>query len=67
MGNDRYLIKNSTKEERQKRVDGAIVVGMLDGKEPSVEAKELFQKYVDGEMEVEEVQRKIVEKYKKHI
>lgn len=67
MSNEPWLIKNSTKEIRQKRVDGVIIIGMLDGKEPSFEVKKLFQKYIDGEMEIEEVQRRIIQKYKKYV
>ena len=59
-----YLIKNSTKEEREKRVNGAIAISMLDADAPSKEAMELYQKYIDGEMELEQIQKLIIEKYK---
>lgn len=61
---DKYLIKNSTKEERVKRVNGAIAVSMLDSKEPSNEVKKLFQKYIDGEMDIDEILKKTIEEYK---
>lgn len=54
----------STKEERQKKVDGAIAISMLDSKAPTEKAMELYQKYIDGEMELEEIQEKIIGMYK---
>lgn len=63
MSNEKYLIKNSTKEERQKRINDAIVISMLDSKEPTKEDMELFQKYIDGELELDEINRILIEKY----
>jgi len=63
MSNDKHLIKNSTKEERQKRVNGAIVISMLGAPAPSPETMELYQKYIDGEMELDEIQRILIEKF----
>lgn len=37
---------------------------MLDSPAPSKEAMELYQKYIDGEMEIDEIQTKIIEKHK---
>lgn len=60
---DKHLIKNSTREERQKRVNGAIAIQMTGGPAPSKEAMELYQKYIDGEMELEEIRKILIEKY----
>lgn len=60
----KYLIKNSTKEERQKLLDGAIAISMLGAPAPSKKAMELYQKYIDGEMELDEVKEKLIEIYK---
>jgi hypothetical protein len=64
MNKEPWLIKNSTKEERQKRLNGAIAIQMTGGKAPTKEAMELYQKYIDGEMELDEIQKLIIEKYK---
>lgn len=62
--NEPWLIKNSTREERQKRVNGAIAISTLDAPEPSPKAMELYQKYIDGEMELDEIKEKLIEIYK---
>lgn len=63
MKNAKYLIQNSTKEERQKRINDAIAISMLGAKSPSKEAMELYQKYIDGEMELDEIKDKLIEMY----
>ena len=63
-GNEPWLIKNSTREERQKRINDAIAISMLGAKAPSEEAMELYQKYIDGEMELDEVKEVLIEKYR---
>ena len=63
-GNKPWLIKNSTREERQKRINDAIAISMLGAKAPSEEAMELYQKYIDGEMELDEVKEVLIEKYR---
>lgn len=61
---EKYLIKNTTRSERQKRVDGAIAISMLDSEAPSEKAIELYQKYIDGVMELNEIHKLIIEMYK---
>lgn len=63
MNKEPWLIKNSTKEERQKRVNGAIAIQLTGGSAPSKEAMELNQKYIDGEMEIEEIKKILIERY----
>lgn len=60
---NKHLIQNSTKSKREKRVHGAIAISMLDSESPSEKAKELYQKYIDGEMELDEVKEKIIKMY----
>lgn len=60
---DSYLIKNSTKEERLKRVKDALTISTLDCKEPEPKAMELYQKYIDGEMELEEIKEILIGMY----
>jgi hypothetical protein len=63
MNSEPWLIKNSTKEERQKRLNGAIAIQMTGGPHPSKEAMELYQKYIDGEMELEEIKNILIDRY----
>lgn len=61
----KYLIKDTTIEERKKLVNGAIAIQMTDGSAPCDETIKLFQKYIDGEMEIEEIQKELIKKYTK--
>lgn len=60
----KHLIKNSTKEERKKRVKESVAISMLDAKEPSEYAKENYNEYINGNMELDEVLRKVIKKHK---
>lgn len=67
MNKEPWLIKNSTKEERAKMVRESIVISMLDAPAPTEKAMELYQKYIDGEIEIDEVSEEILNNYKKYI
>lgn len=60
---NKHLIQNATKSEREKRVHGAIAISMLDSEAPSKKAMDFYQKYIDGEMELDEVKEKIIKMY----
>lgn len=66
MSNEPWLIKNSTKEERQKRVNGALAIQLTGGKALVPEDMKLYEKYIDGEIELDEIKRKLIEKYKEN-
>jgi len=66
MDEKKYLIKNSTKEERAKLMRDTLVLTTLDSKAPLKEDMELYEKYIDGEMEIDEVLQKHIEKYKEN-
>lgn len=59
-----YSIKNTTKEERKKIINDALAMSTIDAGEPSEETKRLAQRYVDGEIEISELQQIIIKKYK---
>ena len=61
----KYLIKDTTKEERKKIAKNALAISVGSNEMPSKEVIELVKEYVDGKMELEEVQKKIIERYKK--
>jgi len=54
------LIKNTTREERELKVKRAIAIGSIDSLPPTKSAMVLLQKYIDGEMEIEEVQKEVI-------
>lgn len=66
MSNEPWLIKNSTKEERQKRLNGALAIQLTGGKAPLPEDMALYEKYIDGEMELDEILKKLIEKYREN-
>ncbi|MDO5294978.1 MAG: hypothetical protein Q4F05_19760 [bacterium] len=63
MSNNRVLICNTTRQEREKIVNGALAISTLDCKEPTPEDMIFFEKYINGEMEVEEIIKTVIEKY----
>ena len=63
MSNYKHLIENSTKEERQKRINEALVISTLDAKPPTEEDMKLFQRYIEGDLELDEIKKILIEKY----
>ena len=59
------MIKNTTKEQRKKLVEGGLALASLDSSPPSRFAVEMYNKYVEGEMELTDVCKAINERYKK--
>ena len=57
------LIKDTTKEERKKILNGALAISIIDCKKPLKEDMIFFQKYIDGEIEIAEVKKKLIKKY----
>lgn len=56
-----YLIKNTTKEQRRRFVEGALAIGSIDSREPEEDVQKIMDKYVNGEKELEEVRILIIE------
>ena len=59
-----YLISETTKEERTELVYKALGISMSDADKPSDEALALAKEYIDGNMELEEIQKKVIDMYK---
>ena len=59
----KYLIKDTTKEEREQIVKKAFAIGTADGRAPTDNAIKLVRKYIAGEMELEAVKNAIIELY----
>lgn len=60
-----YLIKDTTKEERMKMAKNAFGISIASNERPSNETVKLVKEYINGNMELEEVQKQIINKYKK--
>ena len=60
-----YLIKDTSKEERKKIAKNAFGISVASDEIPSKEVIELTKKYINGEMELEDVQKKVIEMYRK--
>ncbi|UOE95094.1 antitoxin VbhA family protein [Alkalihalobacillus sp. LMS39] len=63
---DKYSIANTTKAEREKLVADAVAMNLLGAELLTKENRSLLQRYVDGEMELDELRKTIIDKYKKH-
>ncbi len=60
-----FLIKDTTREERKKIAKSALAISVGSNESPSKETIDLVKQYVDGKMELEDVQKKVIERYKK--
>lgn len=60
-----YLIKDTTKEERMKMAKNAFGISIASNERPSNETVKLVKEYINGNIELEEVQKQIINKYKK--
>lgn len=59
----KYLISETTREERQEIVKKALGISLLGVDMPSDDVLELVKQYIDGKIEIEEIQKKVLEKY----
>lgn len=60
-----FLIKDTTREERKKIAKSALAISVGSNESPSKETIDLVKQYVDGKMELEDVQKKVIERYTK--
>ena len=60
-----YSIANTTREEREERAAMAESINSLGGNPVAPEDQLLFQRHIDGELEIEEVTQLLINKYKK--
>lgn len=60
-----YLIKNTTKEERKKIAKNALAISVGSNEMPSKETIELVKEYIEGNIELKEVQKRTIERYKR--
>ena len=62
----KYLIKETTMEERRKIVEKALAISLTGAKKPSDEILLLANQYINGEKELAEIQKIVIEKYQKN-
>lgn len=62
---NKYLISETTREERKDIVKKALGISLLGADIPSDDVLELAKQYIDGKIEIEEIQKKVIEKYTK--
>lgn len=60
-----YSIKNTTKEQRKEIVNSALGIGSIDSQKPSIVILELLDRYVEGELEIREIQDIVLDFYKR--
>ncbi len=61
----KYLIKDTTKEERKQIAKRALGISVASNEMPSKDVIELVKQYIEGKMELEEIQKKVIERYRK--
>lgn len=60
-----YLIENTTKEQRREFVAGALGIASIDSHEPSEIILKLSDRYIEGELEIEEIWDIVLSFYKR--
>ena len=60
-----YSVKNTNKEQRRDLVKKALTISISGADVPTDETLNLTKDYVDGKIELEELQQKIIDKYNK--
>lgn len=58
-----YLIENTTKEERENIANKALAILLSGAEKPSKNVLILTQKYIDGEIELDEIKKIIIKEY----
>ena len=59
----KYLIDETTREERIEIVKKALAISLSDASFPSEEAQRLVEEYIEGRMELEDIQKVMIKKY----
>lgn len=60
-----HLIKDTTKEERKKLAKNAFGISIASNERPSNETISLVKEYINGKMELEDIYKQIINKYKR--
>ena len=60
---NKYLISETTREERQEIVKKALAINLTAAPMPTDDVLKLAKQYIDGKIEISEVQKKVLQKY----
>ncbi len=60
---NKYLISETTREERQEIVKKALAINLTAAPMPTDDVLKLAKQYIDGKIEINEVQKKVLQKY----
>ncbi|MBO6145881.1 MAG: antitoxin VbhA family protein [Bacilli bacterium] len=60
----KYLIKDTTEEERRLIVNKALGISLSGAEAPSKEVLKLAKEYIEGKKELDEIQKIVLQKYK---
>lgn len=60
-----YSVKNTNKEQRKDLVKKALAISISGADVPTKKTIELAKKYIDGSIELEDLQKQVIEKYRK--
>lgn len=60
---NKYLVSETTKEERIEIVKKALGISLLGAKAPDEDVIKLAKQYIDGKIEIKEIQRIVLQKY----
>lgn len=63
MLSNKIKIFETTKEKRKSIAEGALALASLSGYESDDFVKNLFQKYIDGQIELAEIERLTVQRF----
>ncbi len=61
-----YPINETTRKDRIRLVKKALAISVSGADVPTDETLKLAKEYVDGKIEIEELQKKVIEKYNKN-
>lgn len=59
-----YSINNTTKEQRKELVKKALGISMSEADIPSDETLKLAKQYIEGKIELHQMQEKVINKYR---
>lgn len=61
--NRKFLVSETTKDERKENVKSALGISLLGTDKPSDDVLNLAKKYINGEVEINEIQKDVLKKY----
>lgn len=64
MADDKHYVKYTKKIEREKLRDTALAYSTLDAVMPSEDTMKLVEEYIDGNIEIVEILKIVIEKYR---